>query len=575
MRKILVSLFTLLLLLACKVTQKESKISSSNQPAGILCGPTPANLNTEPGNSGALVPLFEGLDVYSYPVTTSSERAQRYFNQGFILNYGFNHAEAARSFQEAIRIDPDCAMCYWGLAYVLGPNYNAPMFPEVHTAALEAVQNAKLKMHLATPKEKALIMAIDKRYAASLDIDPMPYYEAYAGAMKSVLADYPEDVDIAAMTAESLMNLHPWNIWTKKGEPQPWTEEILTIIRSGLHLDPDHPQLNHLYIHAMEASNKPEIAMQAADTLGGLVPGSGHLVHMPSHLYINTGDYHKGKLANARAVKIDSAYVEACHADGIYPLAYYPHNWHFLAACAALEGDGATALNASRYMSVYTVDKNLMRDSSLLALQHFYSIPWFIQVKFAMWEDILNEPKPDEDLRYPLAIWHYAQGMAKAAMGQPSFSEVHLDELKNIAQEPGLQEVTIWDINKMTQVLDIARYVLEGEIARRKGDFTAAVSAFTKAVELEDMLNYNEPPDWFFSVRHHLGDALLMAGKYKEAEMVYVEDLKELKRNGWALHGLHIALQKQGRDKEAEAVYNQFKEVWKFADVELATSVVM
>lgn len=572
--RFILMLCTLAVCFTCQTPKKEAKLSTSPNPASVLCGPTPADLNTEPGHSGALVPLFEGLDVHRYTITTSSDRAQRYFNQGFMLNYGFNHAEAARSFREAIRLDPECAMCYWGVGYVLGPNYNAGMFPEVHAFALEAVQNAKLRMHKATEKEQDLIMALDKRYPPDLETDPMPYYQAYADAMRVLHIKYPGDVDIAAMAAEALMDLHPWDIWQKSGESQPWTPEILDILEKGRQMDPDHPQLNHLTIHAMEASPIPEDAMQAADTLRHLVPGSGHLVHMPSHLYINTGHYHEGTEANVRAVKIDSAYVEACHADGIYPLAYYPHNWHFLAACAALEGRGDLALEASRYMADFTVSKELMRDSFLMTLQHYYSIPWFIQVKFAMWDEILHEPAPESDLHYPLAIWNYATGMAHAAKGDYDKANSNLQTVKQLMKLPGLQEVKIWDINNMTDIIAIAANVLEGEIARRQGDFMAAVDAFNKAVIIEDRLNYQEPPDWFFSVRHHLGDAYLRAGKHEEAERVYREDLKELKNNGWALHGLLKALKAQGKTDEAMEVEKRFLEAWKYSRVPLSTSVV-
>jgi tetratricopeptide (TPR) repeat protein len=568
----------ILLLSAClsgkQQTSSDAKSATKASDARISCTPTPADLNTSPGYDGRLSPLFEGLDIYHYPVTTKSRDAQKFFNQGFVLNYGFNHAEAARSFREAIRQDPDCAMCYWGLAYVLGPNYNAPMEPDILPAALEALQGARLTMHKASPKERALIEALAKRYPADKEIDPKPYYEAYADAMRGVMRSFPDDPDIAMMTAEALMDLHPWDLWHKNGDPQPWTPEIVDIIEGVLKANPTHPQGAHLYIHTMEASKDPERVLSYARMLENRVPGSGHLLHMPSHLYINTGHFHDGAQANERAVKVDSAYVASCHEAGIYPLGYYPHNWHFLAACAALDGQGKRAVEASRYMSDFVVDKELMYVPVMSTLQHFYSIPWFVMVKFARWDDILREPAPDPELKYPTAIWNYAQGMAHAAKGSYNDAADCLKYLRDVQSDSMVQKMTIWDINTVVDIIKIAEQVLQGEMVRRQGHFDIAAQFFGQAVVIEDGLNYNEPPDWFFSVRHHLGDALLSAGKFKEAEEVYRTDLLELKNNGWALMGLYKSLEGQGRTAEAEPVLLQYKEVWKHADVVLMSSVV-
>ena len=571
--KILV-LLPMLFLLGCKISNKTNDQKEQNTTGLNLCGPTTADLNTQPGHDGTLSPLYEGLDVYEYPISTKSALAQRYFNQGFMLNYGFNHAEASRSFREAIRQDEDCAMCYWGLAYVLGPNYNAGMEPEVLLPANEALQKARLLLHKASPKEQALINALSKRYPKSLEIDPAPYYAAYAEAMRGVMKTYPEDLDIAVMTAEALMDLHPWDLWLKDGTAQPWTPEIVDILETALNKDPDHPQATHLYIHAVEASKEPEVAKEAADRLRFRVPGSGHLLHMPSHLYINTGHYYEGTMANERAVIIDSTYVEACHAAGIYPLAYYPHNWHFLAACAALEGRGDRALEASRYMADYVVDKELMYEPPMSTLQHFYTIPWYIMVKFAMWDALLAEAAPDAKLPYPTAVWHYAQGMAYAGKGDIYHAEQALAKVRLLEQDPTIAEMTIWDINAIKDVVGIAKLVLAGEIEHRKGNLSQSITLLQQAVALEDQLNYNEPPDWFFSVRHILGDVLIKNEQYKEAEKVYLEDLEELRNNGWALTGLLVSLEKQGKKKEVGVVKSRLEKAWKRADVELENSVV-
>ncbi|MEO1263947.1 MAG: hypothetical protein AAFZ15_34395 [Bacteroidota bacterium] len=564
----------LLLALSGCMKKAADKSEATTEKAINLCGPTIADLNTEPGNDGKLTPLFTGLDVYHFPITTSSDLAQRYFDQGFLLNYGFNHAEASRSFREAIRQDPDCAMCYWGLGYVLGPNYNATMEVDLLPAANEAIANAKLRMHLATPKEQALIKALDRRYPKDEKADPAPYYEAYADAMKKVHQQFPEDADIAAMAAEAVMDLHPWDIWNKDGTPQPWTNEILRLLDQALNVDPTHPQAMHLTIHALEASPNPENALTAANELRFRVPGSGHLVHMPSHLYINTGHYHEGTLANERAVKIDSAYVEACSANGLYPLAYYPHNWHFLAACAALEGKGERALEASRYMANYVVDKELMYAPEWGTLQHFYTIPWYIMVKFAMWEEIANEPQPDSKLPYASAIWHYAQGMASASAGDFSKSAEHLQYLTTYAEDTLLAQMTVFDINSLAELVSIAENVVKGELAHRKGDLNESINYFTKAIEIEDQLSYNEPPDWFFSVRHLLGAVLIKNSQFADAEKVYREDLAELKNNGWALMGLYKSLEKQGKKEEAKKVKQQYNVAWQWADRPLESSVL-
>jgi len=564
----------LLFFAACLTPKQQKETVQAETPVRINCTPTPADLNSPPGYDGRLSPIFEGLNIYHYPVTTKSREAQQYFDQGFVLNYGFNHAEAARSFREAIRQDPDCAMCYWGLAYVLGPNYNAPMEVDVLPAAREALQQARLVMHNASDKERALIEALEKRYPPNKEVEPGAYYEAYADAMRTVSRTYPDDPDIAMMTAESLMDLHPWDLWHKNGEPQPWTPEIVDIIENVLKNHPDHPQGAHLYIHTMEASADPERVMPYAQMLEARVPGSGHLLHMPSHLYINTGHYHAGTEANERAVKVDSAYVESCHEAGIYPLAYYPHNWHFLAACAALEGKGTRAVEASRYMQNAVVDKELMYEPTLATLQHYYSIPWFVMVKFAMWDEILKEPAPDPALKYPTAIWQYAQGMAYSANGSFDKAARCLEYLRDVQSDSVVQKMTIWDINTVVDIIQIAEQVLQGEVVRRQGQYDIAAQFFAQAVEIEDGLNYNEPPDWFFSVRHLLGDALLSAERFEEAEEVYRTDLRELKNNGWALMGLYKSLQGQGKTAEAAEVLSQFKEAWKYATVQLQTSVV-
>ncbi len=571
----------LLLVFSCNHRQQTATTTNSIAylqavPPTRFCGPTVALLNTPPGFDGTLVPLFAGLtENYTYPITTKSKVAQKYFDQGLILSYGFNHPEAARSFKEAIRQDPDCASCYWGLAYVLGPNYNSKMNMDVLTEAEEAVANARLRADKCSPKENALIIALSKRYPKNTTDDPKPFYIAYADELKKVSEKFPDDFDIAALYAESLMDLHPWNLWFKTGEPQPWTPQIIDILEGILKKNPKHAQAVHLYIHATEASSNPERCLPYANTLRTLIPGSGHLVHMPSHTYINTGHYHEGSLANERAVQIDSQYIQACHVAGVYPIGLYPHNWHFLAACAGLEGRSKKALEASQFLANYIASKGILTQPDRLYAQALYSTPWFIMVKFSMWDKILAEPKPNNDtLVYPLAIWTYAQGMALAATGKAQKAQECLALLKKLELDTTIAKIELTDSSKATDIVAITKSVLEGEIAYRKGNLNAAITLFRKAVEKEDGLYYDEPADWLFSVRHSLGRVLIEAGQYVEAEKVYRADLKKHKENGWALIGLYQALSKQGKKAEAQLVKMRYEKAWQYADVPLTNSVL-
>ncbi len=568
--------FLAILALANGCQQRQRPSAAPNAPAfASFCAPKMVVLNTPPGFDGKLVPLFAGLtEHFTYPVSTKSKEAQKYFDQGLMLSYGFNHSEAYRSFREAARQDPNCAMCYWGQGYVLGPNYNSVMDVNVLPQALEAVAMAQLHLNTATPKERALIGALAKRYPTSKEEDPQPFYQAYAEALDGVHKQFPDDLDIAAMHAEALMDMHPWDLYEKNGSPKAWTPEIVGIIKGVLAKNRNHPQAIHLLIHATEASAHPEEAVPFADRLGNIVPGSGHLVHMPSHTYINTGQYHEGTVANERAVKRDSNYLEVCNEAGVYALAYYPHNWHFLAACAALEGRGRRSLEASRYMADHVVNREMMRIPDLATLQHYLSIPLFIEVKFAMWDAILKEPAPEADLAYPNAVWHYARGMAYSGKGDFAAANRELAEVERLEKDTSIAKLTIWGFNKLTDVTRIARHVLEGDIAWRQGHFGKSIQLLQQAVDYEDQLLYQEPPDWFFSVRHLLGHVLLSSKKYAEAEAVYRQDLKKWKENGWALKGLHESLAKQGKTAEAKAALTRYDKAWQYADAPLAASVL-
>jgi tetratricopeptide (TPR) repeat protein len=568
--KYLSILFALVLINACR--NEPLKLADITARPAIMC--TPPLSDADWYTSGSHAPLLAGMDILSYPISTKSPEAQKYFNQGLLLAYAFNHAEAARSFFEAARKDSTCAMCYWGYAYVLGPNYNAGMEPDNYQRAYGAIQKAIKLSAKSTPKEKALIKAMSARYVKDPVNDRRPLDSAYMLAVKEIHKQYPEDVDVAAMYAEALMDMHPWDLWDKKGNPKPWTPDILKAIEIAIKTNPKHPGGHHFYIHAVEASNAPERALASCKLFDdGLVPNAGHLVHMPSHIYIHTGDYHKGTVANIKAVQIDSDYVTQCHALGIYPVAYYPHNYHFLAACATMEGDSKWALEAAYKMAEQTNHKGMF-EAPIVGLQHLNSIPYFVRVKFGKWQDILHEGPPDSKLVYPTGIYHYAKGMAYVGLKDYKNAKTELDALKMIAKEDTLKTITIWGFNSMFQILDIAQKVLEGELLAGESKFDESIRLLRTAVADEDQLLYQEPPDWFFSVRHYLGAVLLDAKKPEDAIMVYLEDLKNYPRNGWALNGLAEAYMVTRQTDKAKEIAAQFKEAWTNADVKLKTSLV-
>ena len=549
------------------VQQEEEKIPLVSAAYG--CPPPTVDSEWYKGDNKA--PIIDGLDVLHYPITTSNPEAQKYFDQGLVLSYGFNHAEAARSFYYATKLDPDCAMCYWGFAYVLGPNYNAGMEPDNYERAYEAVQKAIQVSKNATLKEQDLIKALATRYVAEPVEDRRDLDIAYSEAMKELYKSYDDDPEIAALYAESVMDLYPWNLYDKEGEPKDWTPNVIALLEKVMKKNPDHPGAHHFYIHATEASNTPERALASAKKFDdGLVPGVGHLNHMPSHTYIQTGDYHKGSLANIRAVEVDSAYVTLCHAQGVYPLAYYPHNYHFLAATATLEGNSNWAFLGADELAK-RIHPDLMKEPGWGTLQHFYMIPYFVDVKFGKWDKILKR-KLTDSLLYPEAISHYARGMAYLGKKDLSKAKSELRQLENLAKNEQLKELSIWGINTMDDIVEIGKKVLKGEILASEGKFEESIALLTEAVELEDNLNFQEPPDWFFSVRHNLGAVQIEAGNYADAITTYQEDLQNLPRNGWAQHGLKLAYEKLDDKKRVEQLQEEIRDSWATADVVIESS---
>ncbi|WP_033961990.1 tetratricopeptide repeat protein [Psychroserpens jangbogonensis] len=570
----------LLFLLCLSLCIASCKSDKNTEPEIVVKTPPLAKYTCAPRITDAdwykkenKAPLFEDLGFLNYPITSTSELAQKYFNQGLTLAYAFNHAEAARSFFYATKLDPNCAMAFWGYAYVLGPNYNAGMEDDHYERAYNAIQEAKKLSANSTEKEKVLINAMAERYSATPPEDRSQLDINYSNALKSIHNTYPNDSEVATLYAESVMNLHPWDLNEKDGTEKPWTPEIVSLLDNIIKTNPIHPGANHFYIHAVEASSTPERAYASAKVFDdGTIPGAGHLVHMPSHIYIRTGDYHKGTVSNINAVKADSTYVTLCHAQGVYPLSYYPHNYHFMAATAALEGNKHWAMIGANKVSKH-VHPDVMAEPGWGTLQHYYVIPYYSMVKFGMWDEILAKEETS-DLKYPLAMQHYAKGMAYAAKGELEKAKTELEALKIYSADDSMNEITIWEINTVGNLISIADLVLEAELLTVQGDYKASISLLQNAVIIEDALNYNEPPDWFFSIRHHLGDVLIKNGQYQESIVIYQEDLERLPRNGWAQHGLKLAYEKLEDSENISKMKDDITKSWATADVILVGSKV-
>ncbi len=563
-------LLGLVVFLIYGVTTLNSKPQKTYQYTTVTCAAAPAISGQDWYSSDIEAPLFEGFDVLNFPVSTKSERAQKYFNQGMVLAYAFNHAEAARSFYYAAKLDPKCAMAWWGYAYVLGPNYNVGMIDDNYETTYDAIQTAlELSAENCTPKEKALIEALAVRYVKEPAEDRSHLDVAYSEALKSVFKSYPKDPVVGTLYAESLMNLHPWDLWDKKGNPMSWTPEILSTLDQVIKYNPKHPGAHHFYIHAIEASDEPEKGLGSAQLYDeGLVPAAGHLLHMPAHIYIRTGDYHKGSLANFRAIEADDSYITACKVKGLYPLTYFPHNYHFLAATATLEGNSKWGIDAALKVAE-NADTQMMKEPGWGTLQHFYTIPYYVYVKFGKWDEILQMNNEDPSLAYPEAVRAYARGMAFLGLGDTNLAKKELLVLQKQAADPQIKEITIWDLNDAIDLVEIAQYVLEAEILASENNFVKSINLLEKAVQIEDNLNYNEPPDWFFSVRHHLGAVQIEAEKYTDALKTFEEDLQKFPKNGWALHGMKLAYSRLNDAGNEDKINGQLKTVWANADVEL------
>jgi hypothetical protein len=524
------------------------------------------------GPEAQRAPRLQNLGNHSFPVTTSSELAQRFIDQGMILAYGFNHAEAARSFGEAARLDPGAAMAYWGMALVGGPNINMDMSAEAGPQAYELIQKAVALKEKVSEREQAYINALAQRYSGDAQADRGALDRAYAAAMRDLLHRYPDDLDAATLYAEALMDLRPWDYWMRDMTPYQETLEVMGVLESVLARNPNHPGAIHLYIHTVELG-RPWLAEAAAERLLTLAPGAGHLVHMPSHIFRRLGRYADASRSNELAIAADEDYITQCRAQGVYPLAYYPHNIHFLWDSASMEGRSRAAIEAAR-KTASSIPENAWRTLSML--QQFMVTPLLAYTRFGKWELILREPKPPEDALFVTGVWHFTRGLAFTANGKLDDATQELGGLQRIGSMDSLdgQRVT-FSRNGGKTILTIAARVLAGEMAAKRGDYEQAIASLHRGVLLEDNLIYTEPPDWHVPVRQSLGAVLLAAGRPAEAEAVYWQDLNQNRENGWALFGLMLSLRAQGKEAEAAAIESRFRAAWNRADVTLTASRFM
>ncbi len=518
--------------------------------------------------------LLEGLGDYRFAVSSRHPEVQRWFDQGLMLTYGFNHDAAERSFLKAAALDPACAMCWWGASLVLGPHVNAGMDPANNGKAWQRLQKARALAAQASARERGFIEALAARYAENAPEDRRPLDEAYAEAMGALSARTPDDLDAATLYAESLMNLQPWDYYDADAKPKGHTSTIVSALESVIARNPDHAGALHLYVHAVEASADPQRGVDAADRLRTLIPGSGHLVHMPAHIYARVGRWHDAVIANQRAIEADDAYLAVCrgNAGGVYPLGYVPHNAHFLWFAASMEGASAVAARAAELTAQRTSQPDLMRQPGFEAMQHYWMTPWFDRVRFGRWDEIAGLPNPAPDLPYASAIWHYAQGMAAIHRQRPDEARTHLDALVPLAADPKIEKMMMWERYPLAHAARIAERMLSAEIALAQQDAASAIGALREAVAIEDRIPYDEPPGWHAPTRHALGAALLANSRAAEAEAVYREELRRNPANGWSLLGLAQSLDAQQRGAEVGEARQAFEKAWGHADVSLASS---
>lgn len=514
-----------------------------------------------PGSTDS-VPLYTNLGTHHHAISTRMPKAQQYFDQGLRLAYGFNHGEAIRAFTEAARLDPKCAICWWGVAYSYGPNINLPMDSASGAAAWDALLRARKLVAYAAPRERAYITALGKRYGANATAFREQRDSAYARAMNALARKYPSDLDAATLAAEAMMDLRPWNYWMSNGTPYPGTAALVSRLERVMRANPKHPGACHFYIHAVEATTADK-AVPCAEKLASLMPGAGHLVHMPAHIYIRMGRWNDAIEANQHAVHADQQYIAAEKPTGVYPLAYYPHNHHFLAFAATMAGRSQLAIEHARAVrEAIPVEAA----SAFAVLQPLVVYPNLTLVTFGRWDEVLAEKDPPANLRISTALAAYAKGVAHAAKGHGDVARTFLDTVSAIARATDASAGTL------DPMLDVAQHALMGEIAYRARNLADAEKHFRMAYDIQQSLRYTEPPDWYYPVQHSLGAVLLEEGKVAAAEALYREDMVRFPANVWSLKGLALVLHSQNKHAAASDVEARLAAASKFADVAVAKS---
>lgn len=536
-------------------------------PLLILAAGTPSCTSTQSAPEPQAL-MYDGFGNYTRDITTSSPQAQQWFNQGMQLMYGFNHDEAIRSFEMAAQLDPEAAMPWWGVAYCQGININDPAMSEERSKrAREAADNALALLDNETPVEQAMVRAVSTRYEYPAPEDRLPLDQAYARAMERVHNAFPEDNDVSALFAESLMNLQAWDYWESDGSPKGRITEVVEAIEGILRSDPQHPGANHFYIHAVEASSNPDRAVAAAERLTDIVPGSGHLVHMPSHIFIRVGRYADAADSNRAAIDADQAYFAKAPAPGYYSL-YYAHNIHFLAFASMMSGEYASAIEAARNLEAEIPEENLRAIAPLA--EGIMPTSLHVLIRFGKWEQILEEPDYPEWRLMSRATWAYARSIACSALGRTEQAHQEMAEFeRRVAEVPG--DWLVFN-NSVHDVLPIARAMMRGELLFREGKREEAFAILREGIAYEDSLVYDEPPAWMLPVRHALGALLMSDGQYAEAERLYREDLEHNRENGWALTGLRNAMLEQGRLDEAKAIEPRLARAFSQCDVNVTSS---
>jgi tetratricopeptide (TPR) repeat protein len=540
----------------------------------LLLAAAPVLVSGQHGTHNAELPaetksvlLDNGLGNIDHPVSTTNREAQQFFNQGLAYIYAFNHEESIKSFRRAAELDPNLAMAYWGTALALGSNYNVTADAAQLKEAYATLQKALEQAPKASAIERDYIAALSKRYSADgTQSDRAKLGQDYRNAMQELVRKYPDDLDAATLYAESMMNLRPWQLWSLDGKPAEGTLEIIAVLEGVLKRNPNHTGANHYYIHAVEASTTPERGLASAARLGWLAPSAGHLVHMPSHIYIRTGDYTEAAKSNAEAIQADRNYIEKTGARGLYTMMYYNHNIHFLAAASAMNGNFAESLKQAQVL-----ESNVRPHLKMMPMLEMFSpYPLVSLVRFRKWDEIMKYPEPGAEMRITGGFLNFARGMAFANGGKPADAKKELAALREKIK--AIPAGTGFGNSSAHGVLKIADELLTGEIALAEKNNKAAIESFRKAAASEDIVNYNEPPDWDIPAREWLGRALLTDGQFAEAEKVYRDEIAKHLRNGRALFGLAEALRKQGKTDSAQMVQREFEKAWEKADTKLAVA---